>query len=128
MNDDRFFSRIEKELFTKPYWCNTKNRDHRLVWECCLDCNKLILEMVNYIDLDDIDILQIEEEFDESILKHIHLLSRDEQIGIAAYYHILLTTILELCEDQERYESCHNIKRFIDLYYTQTNYKLNKDE
>lgn len=128
MTNDRFFSKIEKHLFKKPFWLNTKDRNHRIVWECCLDCNKLILEMINYIDLEDRDILQIEQEFDESILKYIHLLTQEEQINIAAYYHILLTTILGLCEEQERYESCHNIKRFLDLYYSTTNYKLNDDE
>lgn len=122
--DDNFVDYIDDQLFRKPFWYEVGNKKHKKFWTSCISCNQLLRALVFNDKLRDDQIKDFEAEFDIQIQKNIDLLIIDEQVQVAAYYSILLGTLLRECENEEMYESCYNLKRFLDLYYKNTTHKL----
>ena len=116
---------FDKSLHRIPKFITSTDTLHHALWQAMLECNALLLNLVVDKVLTEKQLDKIIEKFNKYIQIIIDNISESLQINISAYYAIVLEKLLMRSQDEEHYEVCSNLKRFIDYYFTNTTTKDN---
>jgi hypothetical protein len=88
-----------------------------IVWEFIEDCNALLLCLITDKILTKASIQRLVNTFDECIDVVCEYVDKKEQIKLAMYWMSVINYMNKRCLEEEKFESCSNIKKFSDLYF-----------
>jgi len=108
---------LHKKLHKIPAWINSTDQLHYIIWQAIIECNSIIFKMIKARVLDDKEINDVISEFHECIDIIINNTESEIHILLSIYYIELLEEIIIMCEEEEQYEVCSNVKRFTDIYF-----------
>ena len=91
-----------------------------LVWEMMEECNNLIVCLVTDKILKEETIEEVIMRFDVLIDVICDYIDGETQIRLAIYWMSVINSMKSRCEEEDQFEACSNLKRFIDEYFIST--------
>jgi hypothetical protein len=103
---------------TAPEVLRGKFAPQHAIWALLQDCDAVLLILITDRILKEKSILSIIEKFDEIICEMCIYLDSETQIRLAIYWMTILNMIKSMCLEEDQFEACSNIKKFMDIYFT----------
>lgn len=106
---------------TAPEALRGKFDSHHAVWPLIEDCDTILLVLITDRVLKQKSIATIISKFDDIICEICLYLDSETQIRLAIYWMSVLNIMKARCLEEDQFEACSNIKKFIDTYFTVAN-------
>ncbi len=117
-------SQLRNEFTTKltriPKFINSTDHLHYILWRTMMECNDIVLRLVIDRVLTEKRLIKIINDFGELIEAIIDNTPPDIHLHISAYYVVNLELMITRSQEEEHYEVCSNLKKFLDYYFTTT--------
>lgn len=113
---------IEKVLVNVDYYLNLKplflktTEKHNTIWKRICVCNSIISLLIDYEILRDDELSVMINSFELNLSDILKLCSKSMELLVGNYYLTMFEYLMSLCLENELYESCENIKIFVEKY------------
>jgi hypothetical protein len=113
----RLKSYIRGELNKIPDFIDTKNSNHKDVWDMMTLINETILELISLKSMKEAKIMGIVNRFNDYMDYSMEIIDTNIILSFTIYYTAILEWIMDEAVKLEEYETAHNVKLFNDLYF-----------
>jgi hypothetical protein len=101
-----------------PDFLDTTSSINHMTYLQMLKCNNVLLNLVNERTMQMRTVDSLINDYMNYINALAAYIDDTQQIKISIYYIELIDYMLEVCESAELFESCANIKKFNEKFYT----------
>lgn len=105
---------------TAPEALRGRFSPNHAVWLLIQDCDAVLLILITDRVLKQKSIDAIIEKFDDIITEICLYLDGETQIRLAIYWMSVLNIMKARCLEEDQFEACSNIKKFMDTYFIVT--------
>lgn len=116
----RFRLKVDKHLSEIPYFINSTDHIHYILWHQMLELNSHIMKLVVDKTLKKRQLSLIINLFGEDLESILETTPHRLHIFIFAFYTQKLEDIIQYSLTYEQYEVCYNLKAFNDFYFNNT--------
>jgi hypothetical protein len=105
---------------TGPAALRGKFTPNHLIWTLLQDCDTILLVLITDRLLKQTSIDTIIKKFDGLVEVMCNYLDNETQIRFVIYWMDILNMMNDKCLEEEQFEACSNIKKFMDTYFSIT--------